>query len=843
MGIEWDGFLGRTTFIIGADKNCGKTTFMNRAVSELRAGGARLAYLSAGVDGEALDHVTGVPKPSVMVQPGDCLATAESALDESDAGFEVLEVLGEGTVLGRQAIARAVSPGKVELIGPAGNLELATVLERLSGVAGADAVLVDGAVDRLTQVGAGIEAGYVLVLKVTRANFKRTVDRTRLALLLDDIPVVGPDDKDAVTFTGALTTSRLEDLPAGTLVLEDFTHAFLDRWQMERLVAARGVRFARRFDLVGIVANLAGVAAEEFRDALGEGPGRRLVHLYPFGSAGVPDRSAGVPPEDCSAGIPPEDCSAGVPPARDVTRPKLNLSRDKIDRARELASRIAAPVHAFIEGHTTVTVERATLRSLGADGVGPGDVPVPNMAVDCLKGEIAGGAARWYVNALIKKDTTPQGLNDAIAGGLDISSLEIAATGAIDKKARELVAAFDSHVSATAGKREELLEEYRENERSPLLYVIVATGDIYEDVAQATAAAEQGADVVAVIRSTAQSLLDYVPYGATTEGFGGTYATQENFRIMRQALDEVAGKRRRYIRLVNYASGLCMPEIAVMGALERLDMLLNDSMYGVLFRDINMYRTFVDQHFSRMINAFAGVLINTGEDNYLTTSDAFDKAYTVLASQFINERFALDAGLPPRLIGLGHAFEMDPALENGFLYELAQAQMAREIFPECPLKYMPPTRFVSGDIFKAYAMNTLFNFASKATGQSIHLLGMLTEGIHTPFIQDRHLAIENALYVMNNIASFYDEVEFREDGLIAGRAAEVLDQAVAFLEEVAESGLFDSIEQGKFADIERAKDGGKGADGVMPKAADYWNPVEEHLQKAVAPASRRQTEM
>jgi hypothetical protein len=34
--------------------------------------------------------------------------------------------------------------------------------------------------------------------------------------------------------------------------------------------------------------------------------------------------------------------------------------------------------------------------------------------------------------------------------------------------------------------------------------------------------------------------------------------------------------------------------------MERLDMMLNDSMYGILFRDINpMQRTFVDQRFSR----------------------------------------------------------------------------------------------------------------------------------------------------------------------------------------------------------------------------------------------------
>jgi len=75
---------------------------------------------------------------------------------------------------------------------------------------------------------------------------------------------------------------------------------------------------------------------------------------------------------------------------------------------------------------------------------------------------------------------------------------------------------------------------------------------------------------------------------------------------MRAALDEEMERHERYIHLTNYASGLCMPEISAMGAIERLDMMLNDSIYGILFRDINMYRTFVDQKFSRMINSFGG---------------------------------------------------------------------------------------------------------------------------------------------------------------------------------------------------------------------------------------------
>ncbi len=263
-------------------------------------------------------------------------------------------------------------------------------------------------------------------------------------------------------------------------------------------------------------------------------------------------------------------------------------------------------------------------------------------------------------------------------------------------------------------------------------------------------------------------------------------------------------------------------------------MMLNDSMYGILFRDINMYRTFVDQRFSRMINAYSGIIINTGEDNYLTTSDGFEKAYTVLASQFLNERFAYAAGLKPWQMGLGHAFEMDPSIENGILYELAQAQMAREIFPEHPLKYMPPTKHMSGDIFQGLVMDSMFNFVSKATGQGIHLLGMLTEAIHTPFMMDRHIAVESALYVMNGVASIADEIEFNPDGLIVRRAHDVLDRTLNFMEEIERIGLMESIERAMFADISRSRTGGKGFEGLVEKSENYFNPVESTLTRSLA---------
>ena len=340
--------------------------------------------------------------------------------------------------------------------------------------------------------------------------------------------------------------------------------------------------------------------------------------------------------------------------------------------------------------------------------------------------------------------------------------------------------------------------------------------------------------MIAVIRSTGQSLLDFVPYGATTEGFGGTYATQANFAIMRAALDDVSEKLGRYVMLTNYASGLCMPEIAVMAALERLDMLLNDSMYGILFRDINMKRTFVDQHFSRMLNAYSGIIINTGEDNYLTTADAIDQAPAVLASQFVNEAFARRAGLPDRQIGLGDAFEIDPDREDSFLYQVAQAQLAREIFPEASLKYMPPTKHMTGDIFKGHLIDAMFNLTSVMTKQSIHLCGMLTEAIHTPFLGDRALSLENARYVMNAARHLGDEIVLRPGGAIERRAHEVLAECESLLERVSAMGLMKAIEAAVFADVSRTPDGGRGYDGVFAREDGYWNPFAEALSEVTA---------
>ncbi|MGD0374371.1 MAG: lysine 5,6-aminomutase subunit alpha [Streptosporangiaceae bacterium] len=519
---------------------------------------------------------------------------------------------------------------------------------------------------------------------------------------------------------------------------------------------------------------------------------------------------------------------------------KLGLDPDIVREARALASRAGQPIVDLAKAHTTVSVERAVLRLAGLDGADADGMPWVNRLADAVR-DSAGlqhGVALPVWDALLTGGYDDlAGLARAAAAGRAAFRIPAAGDAAMARAAAEsAVGRGIAAIDAQRQQRERIITATADPPK-PWIYLIVATGDIYEDIPQAQAAARAGADIIAVIRSTGQSLLDYVPEGATREGFAGTYATRENFRLMRAALDETSRELGRYVRLTNYASGLCMPEIAVLAGLERLDMMLNDCMYGIIFRDINPRRTFIDQRFSRQIHARAGIVINTGEDNYLTTADAVDAAHTVIVSQLLNEYFGKEAGLADGQLGLGHAFEINPAVPDSFLLELAHAQLVRELFPAAPLKYMPPTKHMTGNVFAGYLLDAFFNLCGLMTDQSILLIGMMTEGIHTPFLSDRDLAIENVRYVRDAAGRLGESFRPAPGGFIERRASEVLGEAVALLRDLCDHGLLNAIADGTFGVTRRPADGGRGLDGVIERADGYVNPAMQLLDDGPQPAA------
>src|SRR4051794_9632359 len=174
---------------------------------------------------------------------------------------------------------------------------------------------------------------------------------------------------------------------------------------------------------------------------------------------------------------------------RGVIMAHLTLDKRQIDRCRELAGKISAPVEKMIDTHTTVAIERTVLRLLGCDGAvkQAGQwFPEVNVIVEDLRREKAldRGALHWFVNGMIQKKMPARELAAEVASRkINLVSLKRAPDSEVAQKARELCAAAKDHLVRSRQTRDALRAKAGdpfdpEGGNGPLLYVIVATGNI-----------------------------------------------------------------------------------------------------------------------------------------------------------------------------------------------------------------------------------------------------------------------------------------------------------------------------------------------------------------------------
>src|SRR5690554_6925832 len=121
----------------------------------------------------------------------------------------------------------------------------------------------------------------------------------------------------------------------------------------------------------------------------------------------------------------------------------------------------------------------------------------------------------------------------------------------------------------------------------------IASGRFEDDIRRMRMAAYHGADHVMVIRTAGQSHFDGLLEG-TPQGVGGIPVTRKQLRAQRRALDLIEEEVGRPINYHSYVSGVAGPEIAAMFAEEGVNGAHQDPQYNVLYRNINMIRSFVD---------------------------------------------------------------------------------------------------------------------------------------------------------------------------------------------------------------------------------------------------------
>jgi beta-lysine 5,6-aminomutase alpha subunit len=143
---------------------------------------------------------------------------------------------------------------------------------------------------------------------------------------------------------------------------------------------------------------------------------------------------------------------------------------------------------------------------------------------------------------------------------------------------------------------------------------------------------------------------------------------------------------------------------------------------------------------------------------------------------------------------------------------------------------MPPTKHMTGNVFAGYLLDAFFNLCGVMTDQSILLIGMMTEGIHTPFLSDRDLALENVRYVRDAAGRLGESFVPAPGGFIEQRAKHVLNESIGLLRRINDDGLLNAIADGTFGITRRPADGGRGLDGVIRRADGYFNPASEKLE-------------
>lgn len=274
-GLEDIG--GRVTAVTGFEKGSGKTTFLSTLLPAARRSGPVL-IATIGVDGRLKAQEAG-RAAALPVAPGDLVLTTDTFARAASARLEVLEALPGRTVLGRSLLGRVVRGGEVTLAGAEHFSALAHLLDQARMEGWAHTALVDGAVNRITQVSALGDVQFVFTVRVDATNLARVAERLKALAALADLPVEAVPAPEAFLLEGPLTLETREHLPRDlrALSIEDFTKVFLEPGDLLRLLQRVPCSVRRAFPLLGISAVLKDLSPEAFREATGPGVAARLL--------------------------------------------------------------------------------------------------------------------------------------------------------------------------------------------------------------------------------------------------------------------------------------------------------------------------------------------------------------------------------------------------------------------------------------------------------------------------------------------------------------------------------------------------------------------------------------
>ncbi len=374
---------------------------------------------------------------------------------------------------------------------------------------------------------------------------------------------------------------------------------------------------------------------------------------------------------------------------------------------------------------------------------------------------------------------------------------------------------------------------------TPVITTEIASGRFEDDIRRMRMAAWHGADHIMVIRTAGQSHFDGLIEG-TPQGMGGVPITRKQVRAQRKALDMIEDEVGRPINYHSYVSGVAGPDIAVMFAEEGVNGCHQDPQYNVIYRNINMARSFVDACESKKLIAWSGMAQIDGAHNANATArDAWKVMPELMVQHAINSLFSAKVGIPKENICLSTVPPTATPAPCVFM-DLPYAVALRDLFAGYRMRAQMNTKYIEASTREATVTHVLNMLISKLTSADIQSTITPDEGRNVPWHIYNLEACDTAKQTLVGLDGLMEMVQLKDQGPLREHARELKERAVLFMEEMLElGGYFAAVEAGFFVDsgnyperngdgIVRKLEGGIGAGTIVLREADYLAPVTAH---------------
>ncbi|MDO5300877.1 MAG: D-ornithine 4,5-aminomutase subunit OraE [Tissierellia bacterium] len=375
---------------------------------------------------------------------------------------------------------------------------------------------------------------------------------------------------------------------------------------------------------------------------------------------------------------------------------------------------------------------------------------------------------------------------------------------------------------------------------SPVITTEIASGRFEDDIRRMRMAAWHGADHLMVIRTAGQSHFEGLIEGSP-QGTGGNPISRKHLRAQRKAIDLMEEEVGRPINYHSYVSGVAGPEVAVLFTEEGINGAHQDPQYNVLYRNINMVRSFVDAAEAKTVMAYAGIAQIDGAHNANATAiKAWNVMPELLVQHGINSLYSVKTGMKKSNICLSTVPPTAQPAPN-MRIDMPYAIALRDFFDEYKMRAQQNTKYMTASAREATVTHIIDILISSLTSADIQSTITPDEGRNVPWHIYNMEAIDNAKQAFAGFDGLKQILAIRRDeDPLKSDIRDLKERAVLYLEEIIEvGGYFNAVEQGFFVDsalyperngdgIAREIEGGVGAGTVYERADDYMAPVTAH---------------